>query len=208
LKKIFIILILTISFVRAENGMVDVNVLLIKKSPSDKSVKLGYYEKDEIINILSNKNGIDNDDIWYETKKGFVRKKYVIPVPTQLTIKEVDINKFAIQLIVYNKKALRSLKYGIRLLSGESDFYLEQTKKANVLFLVNFDSFKQARNKLDNLKHFKGFITTMKLHKVNTILYNSERIESKSKKIFTLTNDKMNKSVNYLIEDALIKLNY
>jgi ribosomal protein L23 len=173
MKKILLSLCLLVVSLFAKEGYVDVNVLLIKKDPSDASVKFGYYEKYEKITVVDMIDGIDNDDKWYLTNRGYVRAKYVIldeQLPKLLTPNEVDTTKNALQLAVYPKRAKNSLKDAIKKLMGEENVFVEETSKAKVLYLVNFPSYRAALNKLEEVP-FKGFVTRMKLksiEKVNT----------------------------------------
>jgi hypothetical protein len=165
MKKILIGLCLLASMVFAKEGYVDVNVLLIKKHPSDESVKFGYYKKYTPISIIDIFEGIDNDDKWYKTDRGYVRAKYVVlyeDLPQLLTPDQVDTSKNAIQLAVYPKRAKNSLQDAIKKLIGEENVFVEMTSKANVLYIVNFPSYRDAVNKLDDVP-FRGFVTRMKL---------------------------------------------
>jgi hypothetical protein len=187
MKKILLSLCLLVVSLFAKEGYVDVNVLLIKKDPSDASVKFGYYEKYEKITVVDMIDGIDNDDKWYLTNRGYVRAKYVIldeQLPKLLTPNEVDTTKNALQLAVYPKRAKNSLKDAIKKLMGEENVFVEETSKAKVLYLVNFPSYRAALNKLEEVP-FKGFVTRMKLksiEKVNTtapVKKNKRMVEKK-----------------------------
>lgn len=167
IKKLLVITSLFLTSLFAEVGVVDTNVLLIKKEPSENSVKFGYYKMNQVVNILGEHEGIDNEDRWFKTKKGYVKAKYVILekyLPQFIDISEVDFDKNALQLIVYQSTVVESLRQLRKNLKNEKNLYLQKSKNVFVIYLVNFDSYKDAlakKNELSNL-YPSSFITKVK----------------------------------------------
>lgn len=210
MKKILIGLLFLINCIYAKEGYVDVNVLLIKKYPSDESIKLGYYSKYSDIDVLDTLDGIDNNDKWYKTIKGYVRAQYVTlneDLPKLLMVEDVDTSKNAVQLAVYPKSAKNSFKDAIKKLIGEENIFMEETSRAKVLYLVNFPSYRDAVNKLKEVP-FKGFVTKVKLKNSMPVFK-----EQKNKNVVTKENiksglnDKLDNKLSKVQDEVLIEKN-
>lgn len=151
-------------------GVVDTNVLLIKKEPSNSSAKLGFYKHSTFITILNHHQGLDSNEKWIETDKGFVKAQYVLEdekLPKIIEYKDLDETKTAIQLVVINKDAKAIIYKYRQQLQSEKNLYIKTTKRAKVLFLVNIDSYADAKVIQKRIKkHFKdAFITNFKPRK-------------------------------------------
>lgn len=209
MKKILSLIFITYmtSLCASNIGIVNTNVLLIKSNPSNESAKLGYFKNGETINILSNNvKGLDSDELWLETVGGYVKSAYVIEeskLPPLITYDQLDGTKPAIQLAV-TQKNYKSILYKYRQkLINENNVYVETTKRANVLYLVNFDSYSDAKKVLQRIKNIfpDAYLTSFKPKKVQ--FRNSKKIKPiKAKPIKKIKvknikkNDKMSDEVN------------
>lgn len=189
IKKILILNLFLVGSLFAEMGIVDTNVLLIKKEPSEASVKFGFYKKNESIDVLGEVEGIDNEDRWFRTKKGYVKADYVILekyLPQFMDEKEVDFNKNALQLIVYQTSVVQGLKELRKKLKNEKNLYKRRSKNVNVIYLVNFDSYSSALEKKKELAKLfpTSFITKIKAKSTrNNIAKVEKNIESIKPKV-------------------------
>ena len=169
MKKITWVLLISIVSVLFANdiGVVNTNVLSIKKEASNSSKKLGFYKHSTFIDILEEHEGLDSDEMWLETKKGFVKAQYVLQdskLPKIIDASQLDTSLRAIQLAVFTKDA-KALVYSYRnKLKGEKNLYIKETSKAQVLYLVNIDSSNEAKEIKQRVrKNFKdAFITKIK----------------------------------------------
>ena len=151
----------------AEVGIVDTNILLIKKYPSENSSKFGFYKMNKVIQILDTVESIDGYDTWYKTKRGYVKSKHVIlekNLPKFISPNEVIYSKFALQLIVYQDTVVESLQKLRKILVNEKYIYLEKTKNVFVIYLANFSSYTAANLKRKEIKSYfpSAFITKIK----------------------------------------------
>jgi hypothetical protein len=167
IKSFVVVSLLFTSTLYAEKAIVDTNVLLIKKEPSEASVKFGFYKKNDSIETIGEYDGIDNDSRWYKTQRGYVKADYVILekyLPQFIEESQVDKSKNALQLIVYQSTVVKQLNELRKKLKNETDLYLQKSKKVYVIYLVNFDSYSDALKKKKELNNlFPGsFITKVK----------------------------------------------
>ena len=180
LKTICIASLIAPAMLLANTAIVNTNILLVKKQPSNKSGNNRYYEMNKVIEVQEEVSGLDNDDKWYKTSKGYVKAKYVLldgELPEFLEEDEVDYSKNAIQLIVYKSTVVESLVKLRKILRDEDSIYLKESKNVYVIYLVNFDSYRDALNKSNSLKRdfTTNFVT--KLRKQKKVL----KIETKDK---------------------------
>jgi len=155
------------SILLANTAVVNTNILLVKKKPSNQSTNNRYYEMNKVINIQEKVDGLDSDEQWYKTPNGYVKAKYILledELPKFISKDEVDYSKYALQLIVYKNTVVQSLVKLRKLLKNEDNIYLEETKNVYVIYLVNFDSYRNALNKSNKLKRIftTNFITKVK----------------------------------------------
>ena len=61
----------------ATNAVVNTDMLLVKKSPSNYSSTSKYYERNKTIEVFEKVSGKGNSSVWYKTNNGFVKAKYI-----------------------------------------------------------------------------------------------------------------------------------
>jgi hypothetical protein len=187
-KIIYSLLFGLISGLMAQDiGVVDTNVLLIKGDASNKSPKLGYYRNGEIIDILEKVNGFDSDEKWLKTPRGYVKEAYVIEnieLSQLLNDEQIDGTKKALQVAVVGKEQQYILFKHRKLLKGYNNVYIGETKKALVLYLVNYDSFAQAmETKIKISDHFPdAFVINLRPQKSSTTIVGNKIVKNKPKK--------------------------
>ena len=167
IKKIMLFMLIFTYANSAEVGVVDTNILLIKKYPSENASKFGFYKMNTVIQILETVKSIDGDDMWHKTKRGYVKSKYVIlekNLPKFISSNEVIYSKNALQLIVYQDTVVESLQKLRKILVNEKNIYLEKTKSVFVIYLANFSSYTAADLKRKEIKSYfsSAFITKIK----------------------------------------------
>jgi hypothetical protein len=169
MKRIIYVLIfgLMSSLMARDIGVVDTNVLLIKGDASNKSSKLGYYRNGEIIDILEKVDGLDSDEKWLKTPRGYVKEAYVIEdseLSKLVNNKQIDGTKKALQVAVVNKEQQYILFKHRNLLKDQNNVYIGETKRALVLYLVNYDSYADAMDaKIKISDRFPdAFVTNLK----------------------------------------------
>ncbi len=151
-KIIYVFLLLvTPIMLYAQFGVVAKNgILFIKKRPYGESRKLGFYQQNQVIEILDKIEDIETGDFWYQTNKGYVPAEYIVldnEMPTFVTKKDIDFNKYAVQLAVYKKSSINSFKNIILSLKNEQNVYAQEVKNVYVVYLVNFDDYFKAYSK-------------------------------------------------------------
>jgi hypothetical protein len=217
MKRIIYVLIfgLMSSLMARDIGVVDTNVLLIKGDASNKSSKLGYYRNGEIIDILEKVNGFDSDEKWLKTPKGYVKEAYVIEnseLPQLVNDEQIDGTKKALQVAVVGKDQRYILFKHRNLLKDQNNVYIGETKKALVLYLVNYDSFSQAmETKIKISDHFPdAFVINLKPQKSlikiidNKIVKNKPKENSIKKEIVKNKISKSNDSIDMNEIDNII----
>ena len=173
-----------------EVGVVNTDILLVKKYPIDTAKKLSFYKMNDLIDILSEQEDNQNNK-WYKTNNGFVKAQYVIKksnLPKFIDESMVDFNKNAIQLIVYNLNAKKALLQLQKNLKNEKNLYIQKTKKAQVVYLVNFQSYKDAKQKQKQISQYYKTcfitkirnLTSKKNNLVKTIVNIPKKIKSLS----------------------------
>jgi len=174
IKKVFLVVFISNFAYATQVGVVDTDILLIKKNPSNTSVKFGFYKINKVIDILSSSEGIDSEDMWYKTPRGYVKSKYVIlekDLPKFISEDEIDYSKNALQLIVYQSTVVESLQKLRKILKDEKYIYLEKTKNVFVIYLVNFESYSMAELKRKEIKKYfsSAFITKIKDKRIDKL---------------------------------------
>jgi len=214
-KKIILVIFVYSCAYSEEVGIVDTNILLIKKHPSDNSARLGFYKTNTVINIESTTEGIDDEQKWYKTKRGYVKARYVIlekDLPKFISADEIDYNKNAIQLIVYQNTVVQSLQKLRKILINEKNIYLEKVKNVYVIYLANFSSYKEANKKRDEiLKYFSSaYITKIKDRRTDKQRENSlilknniDKVNEPIKKEALVVKDKEIKKVKVIQKENL-----
>ena len=194
LKAICISSLIIPSIMFSNTAVVNTDILLVKKKPSNKSSNNRYYEMNKVIDIQEKVSGLDTSEKWYKTNNGYVKAKYILldkDLPQFIDESEVDYDKYALQLIVYKSTVVQSLVKLRKLLVNENNIFLQESKNVYVIYLVNFDSYHSAFSKSKDIKNIfrTNFITKIKKVKQKIKQINNELL-SREKKLQSLVKPK------------------
>ena len=193
----------------ANFAIVNTDILLIKKTPSIDSITTSYHKRNEKITLIKNQPILGNNkELWYKIENGYVNANYIIlenNLPKSLTLKDIDPNKNAIQLISYNINAVQSLMTTRILLKNEKNIYIKNTSKHVVVYLVNFDSYDEAKVKSKNLKKYfpSNYVRKVKISQKNNLIEEKKspiKLKVINKNINLTTNNRKNTIKTFLAE--------
>jgi hypothetical protein len=181
-------------------GVVNTHTLSIREKASVESKIITYVKEGARLPIIKLVLGSDNRK-WIKTTKGYVKAKYITQKYKPKGGLVVDYSKYAIQLVSYfgGKKHLHMTK---QKLPNEKNLFIKKiSDKVYVVYLVNFNSKKEAQQKQQDIKHI--FPDTL----VRLIPYKKTKISHTAKpRVIKKTNKKPNRTSNIddLVEKSLI----